>query len=115
MISVSSLMTFGAIVLSAVLGISFGAFYSMIMLILGSVKRLSKRTASETEKAVKIISLTHNILDFLFVISLGIAYMLLSYACTDGDVSLYSLCSLLLGFFGGKGLFQLIARSKKRN
>ena len=112
MISVSSDMIFRAVVFSLLLGLLNGSVYIIFRLI-SALFRSGIRHALKRDKSTKRAREYSNIFDFVFTFSVGIEYILLIYAFTDGVIYFVSLLTLLMGFFASKTVLSKIFTRNK--
>lgn len=108
-------MVFSAVVCSLLLGALGGAVYSIAFYGISTIYRLLLKAfnVKKTPTNIKKCSFG-NVFDFLFALSIGMAYFLIIYICTDGVFNLCSLMALLFGFLASKKTInQLFALTKK--
>ena len=97
MISVTSDMIFKSVVFSLILGAVSGLIYSVWHVFSSFFMEVAFRLLKRQKRAPRR-SFLPNLFDFLFFLSVGIVYILILYAFTDGIFYLISLVSLLVGF-----------------
>ena len=112
MISVTSSMIFGAIAASLVLGVISGVTYAFLLGIYAVATRLFAAILKR-EKEVQTNSAWRNIFDFFFTLTVGVVYVLILYAFTDGVFFILPLLALFLGVMAGKRFLKVLFAFKK--
>ena len=110
MISVTTDMIFRAVIFSLVLGVSSGVVYSLILalcVVMGGIVDHGKKRKKSYGRSAFVFK---NLFDFFFTLTVGIAYLLILYVCTDGTFNIISLMSLLFGFLLTRSCARAIAR-----
>lgn len=98
-----------SVLYSWLLGLSCGLIYFTIEL--APLLASNKRRVGGSPLRIKRSSTKHFI-DFIFFLSLGIAFLLLNYAFCDGIISLYSIASLLASFLIAQKILQKIVKTR---
>ncbi len=111
-ISVTTDMIFRACLFSLLLGLIYGIvsvlFFRLLHLIEVLIFRLLKKDATP----FLISDTARHVFSFLFTFCVGLSYILIIYAFTDGVFYFCTLLALLFGFLISKGFFGLILRKK---
>ena len=114
MISVSSDMILRTVIASALLGILGGALYSLLFgiarLAFGCILKLFKKAYVKQSGAF-----FENAYDFVFILLLGIFFVLILYAFNDGVFFFLPLFALFTSFILSKRLVGSLFNVKKRN
>ena len=117
MISVTSDMIFRAVVSSSLLGAVSGIIRILIRMLstlfLVVVTHLFKSKKKTVERIYKH-AVFSNVCDLAFVLAVGIAYILMLYAFTDGVFYLVTLVALLGSFMAVNTITLSISKIRKR-
>ena len=106
MISVTSDMIFRSVLYSLILGALSGLMYTLAVYVFRLLFRmLVRRDFCEINHMS--IRIFRNTADFIFSFSIGVLYLLVLYAFTDGVFNLVSLTALFVGFFSFRGTLRI--------
>lgn len=109
-------MILGAIVASLTVGILSGAVYAFFTDGAMLLSRLFHRIFKRKSRGKKPTVISHAF-DFFFTLTVGIVYVLILYAFTDGVFFFLPLCAIFLGILLGKriigALFGLSVTNKR--
>lgn len=97
MISVTTDMILRSVLFSLILGGIFGGIYTFLRLNVLLLKKLFS-CLFKRNFVMKKRPFLPEVFDFLFILTLGLAYVLLLYVFTDGVFYPVSLIALFLGF-----------------
>ena len=107
MISVTSDMILGSVLFSLALGALAGVLHSLVHLVSGLLRTVLRRAVGDKLQLPLGGSLAGEIFDFILTLSVGISYILILYAHTDGVFYPTSLLALIVGFL----VFRAVPRS----
>ena len=98
MITVSFEMLCSSVLISFIFGVICALIYSAIPCALKIAIRFICRRRMDTESAVSRPHAHFDVIDFLFVLFVGIVFIFINYAFVDGVLTLYPLFSFALAF-----------------
>ena len=113
MISVTTDMIFRAVVASSILGVISGIIHALLRAISSFFVALFLRLLKGKIKSFKQ-GVFSNMFDFIFVFAVGVAYVLILYAFTDGVFYLITLAALFMSFFAVNSIVLSISKMRKR-
>ena len=117
MITVTSDMIFRAVVASSLLGVISGTIYALMRVFSSLFCAILSRIFKGKNESFKRIckhAVFANICDYVFVLVVGIAYILILYALTDGVFYLLTLVTLCGSFIAGNSTVLSISKIRKR-
>ena len=117
MIAVTSDMIFCAVLASSLLGAICGIIHALARALSSLFFSLFSRICKckkETFKRVYKHAAFSNVCDFLFVLAIGIAYVLILYSSTDGVFYPVTLAALCVSFTSANSTVLSILKTLKR-
>ena len=106
MISVTYEMILKSVLLSAIAGTIAGVLYFVFDLMLALFTGIPKHLRHNKKTDESTSAKQHNVFDFLFTLSIGVAYFLLSYVTVDGAFEIYSIITVFAAFFISRQLMR---------
>ena len=111
MIPISSEMVFASVAFAALAGVACGVLYSLFRLLFAMIMKLLNRWLKKQFSDKENCGILRNLFDCLFVLFVGLTYILSCYVFLDGVFSIYSLLTLVASFLLSNKTFCLILNS----